>query len=191
MKAFTLAILPLLIISVVSVSWSQDLSNYYTPYGFRFPSLDKGEYSVSFGTYYNRSNSKYYDPGTDPNGGNKRTNSAITLSGIYGISKTLLFRGSLSFFPSLTSSEYDSFIFDPLSGQIYYYKNKSDLHSYFSPSATFVFRPSSKIELFADFSRYVSKTDRYQISESTTTLQDRLRIEYYNVWVGVNIIGKL
>ncbi|UCC79455.1 MAG: hypothetical protein JSW64_14500 [Candidatus Zixiibacteriota bacterium] len=191
MRVLTLPFLTILIISMVGVSWSQQLSNFYTPYGFRFPYLDKGEYSISFGTNYYEYIYKYDypDSGLDRTSMNKNT--ALTLSALYGISKSLLFRGSMSFFPSLTSSEYDSYTVDPLSGQLYFYKNKSNTHSYISPSATLVFRPGSTIELFADYSTYVYNIDQFYITESETTLQYKIRRQYHYIWVGVNIIGKL
>lgn len=191
MKGLRFSVWPLLILIMAGISRGQELSNYYTPYGFRLPCLDKGEYSISLGTYYLKYKSRYDDPDSDFDRQSRSKNSALTLDGLYGISKNLLFRGSVSFYPSLTSSESDSYFLNPISGDVLYYKFKSDLHSYISPSATIVFRPNPKIEIFADYSTYISNRDQFEISDSAATLQEKLKMEYHYIWIGINFIGKL
>jgi len=173
------------------MSYGQDLSNYYTPYGFRFPYLDKGEYSLSLGSNFQRYKYKYDYPDSDNDLISKSKNTIIFLGGLYGISKRFLFSGSISYYPSLTSNEYYSYYYDPFNGTVTSYKDKSELKSYVAPSATLLFRPNSRIELYADYSTYVSHTDRVRIIDSASELQQKLKNEYYYVRVGVNIIGKL
>lgn len=180
----------LLILTTVSISWSQDLSNYYTAYGFRLPHLESGEYSISLGTNYNKYVSQTDYPDTDLNQEYSGKDLNFTLNGLYAFSSRFLIRAAISYYPSLTRSKDQYVLLDPFGGP-YTSTSKEDLSAYIRHGALFVFRPKPKVEIFVDYTMYSMDTDRFSTTQSPPTLTDKREVDSYYVWAGINIIGKL
>lgn len=190
MRVFTMTILPILIISMVGVSFGQDLSNYYTPYGFRLPHLESGDYSVFLGTTYNKSLTKTEYSSTTLKPESEYKNLNITVNGLYAITEKFLVKASLYYYPSITRSKYEYFLIDPF-GPDLLSGSEDELNGYIQHGALFVFRPKSKIELFIDYSMYSSTIDRISNTESPTAYTTKSQNDYYLFSAGINIIGKL
>jgi hypothetical protein len=175
---------------MASVSFGQELSNFYTPYGFRLPYLESGEYSIFLGTSYNKSIQRIEYPTTDIRPENEYKNLNLSLDGLISITNKFLVKASISYYPSLTRSNNEYFYFDPMGPDILF-GTKDELNGYIQHGLLFVIRPKSKIELFVDYSMYSSDIDRILDTESSNPSRNNIENEYYSILAGINIIGKL
>jgi len=146
------------------LSFAQDNSRY-TPYGLRFPLLEKGEYNLSLqGSYYDSE----YESGDVTSGSSYKSNSFdnyMYLSANYALSSQFIVSGSFSYYPSRTTSNYLSVSPGPT-----YTSSHSERDGYIAPSVSLVYKPTRMMEVFTSF--YSSSTNYKSVYETSTTETD-------------------
>jgi hypothetical protein len=165
-----------------------EISNFFTPYGFRTPLLEEGQYALSFNPHYYRQESEL-----NAFSGNlvhsetawKQYN--FSLSGIYALDDGLIFQSSLILYPDQRRSTYRDV------WKILHSDQTTELemteHSNFtiSPGVVLSFRPRANVQLHGDF--HFSGEKSYWETEGEERFRDLKDEElYFNL--GLTILGR-
>ncbi len=186
-KFFPLIIL--LFSSLISVpALGSGISNFFTPYGFKTPLLEQGQYELNFNPYYFRQESRQ-----DMNYGYTIHQESITsqyrfsLNGIYALTDALIFKSSLFFYPGQRSYTYRDVLALP-NFDLEEFEIRE--HSYFTmvPGLQLSFRPRANIQFYGDF--HFSKEKSYWVTEGEERFRD-LKSEEVYLNLGFTILGRL
>ncbi len=130
-----------LVLMFTTFCYSQDVSNFYTPYGFRLPNLNQGEYILSgWGNYYSSEYSlNYNSPHEFYN--SDYSNFNLNLRSVYALTNQILFRLNLSYYPEQIIRDSDS---DD-------YKQETTMESHIAPDIMIVFKPISSLEIYGTY----------------------------------------
>jgi hypothetical protein len=162
-----------------SLSFAQDYSRY-TPYGLRFPLLQKGEYNLSVsGSYYESE----YESGDVTSGYSYKSNSFdnyMYLSAAYALSSQFIVSGSFSYYPSRITSNYLSVSPGPT-----YTSSHGVRDGYVYPNISLAYKPTAMMELFTSF--YSSSSNFKNISETSSSESNNKSSGFS---FGLNYIGQ-
>ena len=162
-------------------SHAQNPTDYFTPYGFQLPNLQKGEYLVSlWGNYYDYSD-KLQPENPDDINRNSSHHQYFTFRGVYAFTDILLLRVQLVFNPSRVQYEYE---YANQSAVPIYRLNRQIPNSYINPYIGIGFKPNTSLEIYGNVTSIIYTTeDREQeiifelIEQPRTIAQDGLRRE--------------
>jgi hypothetical protein len=92
-----------------------EFSNFFTPYGFRTPLLKQGQYALSVGSHYQRTESEEDYPSSRRESQVRSIDKTyyFYLNGVYAVTNKLILEGSLSFYPGQTRLTQRDPWFDP------------------------------------------------------------------------------
>jgi hypothetical protein len=180
MSKVVYAVLVLTVLLAPSLSFSQDYSRY-TPYGLRFPLLDKGEYNLSVSGSYYESEYKSEDISTGSFSRSNYFDNYMYLSAAYALSRQFIISGSFSYYPSRTTSNYMSVT---MPGSTYY-TSHGERDGYFAPYLTLAYKPTNMMEVFATFN--TSSSDSKSIYP-TYTYEATSKSKGFSL--GLNYIGQ-
>jgi len=149
-KPFSLITLISLFLTAPMVSGS-DISNFFTPFGFRTPLLERGQYVLNFNPGYYRYEFQQ-NPTRDFLVESKWTRSryGFSLNGLYAITGKVVVGANLILYPGQKRWEDLEVFYDV-------YMNRMEIevreHSHFtaSPGLQLSFRPRTSIQLYGDF----------------------------------------
>lgn len=167
---------------------AQDISDYYTPYGFQLPNLKAGQYLVSLrGDYedlkYNRKSAHNYEI-------DRKTtlNSFALAQGVFAVTDYLLVTSSLRYFPRRMVSE-------QLRSTLLFATAKTTELRFNSlrPSFGLVFKPRPNLEIFGNFDYYYYE---YDLRDYADYYVDDYEVRPFwerskRISVGVNYLGSL
>lgn len=161
-KLFSLTILMSLSLTAAPASGS-DISNFFTPYGFRTPLLERGQFMLSFNPHYDRQ--RYQQ---DPSWGSLVRSESIwkqyffSLNVMYARTDRLVYQGSLVIYPGQRRSTYRDVFNQPYEG----YEAEIGEHSNFtvSPAVQVSFRPQTNIQFYGNF-RYSREKWYWEIED--------------------------
>jgi hypothetical protein len=161
-KLFPLTILMSMYLIATPASGS-DISNYFTPYGFRTPLLEQGQYVLSFNPHYDRQESRQ-----DPTWGSLVHSESIwkqyffSLDVMYARTDRLVYQGSLVIYPGQRRSTYRDVFNQPYEG----YEAEIGEHSNFtvSPAVQVSFRPQTNMQFYGDL-RYSREKWYWEIGD--------------------------
>jgi hypothetical protein len=152
-----------------------EISNFFTPYGFRMPLLEKGQYTLNFNPHYYRQElGEKYGSGFNESISKQY---GLSLKGIYALTDKLIFQSNLILYPGQTDLTYSSFIDYPYYNYIYGLKYEEHSNPIVSPGLGISFRPQANIQLYGDF-RF-SKKKSYLETEYEARLNDTNLEEIY------------
>ena len=165
---------------------SLELSNFFTPYGFRTPLLKQGQYALNFNSYYDRAESERdYTGGFISHYESIYKRYYFSINGIYAATDKLIFQGGLALHPGQTHlTSRSTSTFDPPMDE------EDKLHSNFniSPSFNVSFRPQTNMEFYGTFD--FSKEKIYWKNELGERTRDESR-DAYHFDVGFTILGNI
>ena len=184
MKKVILFIIILLL--TITCSYSQNLNNLYSPWGFSAPFLKSGEFVLSTRGYYNWNDSEtFYEDEPDRYSRNESTNFYVYARGLLAVTDKFLINATLYFYPKEETSRYYS------GNTTYDQESWYTRNAYFYPYFTLIFRPVKNLEFSGTFSHRSSdqRYDRIYNDEETPYSDNTYTYNYLNV--GVNYFGKL
>ena len=171
-------------------SHAQNPTDYFTPYGFQLPNLQKGEYLVSlWGNYYDYSD-KLQPENPDDINRNSSHHQYFTFRGVYAFTDILLLRVQLVFNPSRVQYEYE---YANQSAVPIYRLNRQIPNSYINPYIGIGFKPNTSLEIYGnvDFSGYSYIEKSYSDPALGGYIAEKHDYEHKSITIGVNNLGKL
>jgi hypothetical protein len=189
-KLFSLTILMSLYL-IAPASSGSDVSNYFTPYGFRTPLLEQGQLALNFNPHYYRYESQQDTTSFDPlHIESVQKQYGFSLNGIYALTDALIFKGNLVLYPGQIRST-SRYVPTPPYDYLFEYEIKE--HSQFaaSPGVGLSFLPRTNVQFYGDF-RFGKETgfSEYLDYEDDERLIDfKVEDMYFNL--GFTILGRL
>jgi hypothetical protein len=188
-KLFPLIILMYLSL-IAPLASGSDISNFFTPYGFRTPLLQQGQYALNFNPRYTRQESEL-----NAFSGNLVHSETVwkqynfSLSGIYALTDELIFQSSLILYPDQTrSTATRRDIMSTPSGEVTAeWKTKEHSDFTVSPVVGVSFRPQANIQLYGDLQ--FAKEKSYLETEYEERVSDLRHKEVY-FDLGFTILGR-
>ncbi|UCC45397.1 MAG: hypothetical protein JSU65_05625 [Candidatus Zixiibacteriota bacterium] len=179
------------VILTVSAAATGELSDYYTPYGFRLPLLQQGQYVISGTMSYYKSESEVIRADPLPRGSEGIQRKYLTgLSATYAISDDLLFQSRLYYVPKQHSVDWRSWRWDTAGDSLINSTEDRRDRAYFYPSFTLVYRLAPNFELYGD-ARFESYKSDYESNPETISSYKRSKYSYSGFVVGFTYLGKL
>lgn len=191
MKLLTTCIVIALVIGFVTVTYGQDYSHYYRPYGLTMPPLEKGEYALSISTDYINTNSEYdwFDSGYTSGSKSNGDYYEARINATFALSKHLFVNSFITYRPSQSINKYE-----------YYNQNnfgstqreeEIKAKNSFDPGINFVFKPSPFSEIVARYYYYGDSDDVWSTIDPTSyKIATRVNDRHY-ISLTYNLIGKL
>lgn len=186
--SFTILGLVLLLAAPVPAS---DFSNFFTPYGFRTPLLERGQYALNFNPHYYRYESQQ-DP-KDPSSGDLLHSESIqkqynfSLNGIYALTDAVIFQTSLVLYPGQIRST-SRYVWTGFNDHLLEYEIKE--HSQFaaSPGLRLSFQPQTNVQFYGDF-RFSKETGFSEFEDDERLIDYKLEDVHFDL--GFTILGGL
>jgi hypothetical protein len=164
-----------------------EFSNFFTPYGFRTPMLKRGQYALSFGFHYQRTESEEDYPSSTYESDVRSIGRTyyFSLNGVYAVSNKLILEGCVSLYPGQTRlTQWDPW-FDPYEGGMGEIETKQRSDFAVSPGLEISLRPLENAEFYGSF--YFGKEKFHdQVSGERTA---ELKTEGFNFHLGFTLLG--
>jgi hypothetical protein len=178
---------------VAGAACAQDLSHYVTPYGFRLPQLEQGEYVLSAsGNYYGGDYKSIAQDPADYGWDSEYREYFASFSATCALTDRLLVQGGLSLSPSHRSQRvkhWFRYSFD--SDTVVQETIESELQANVRPNLTIVFRPQPTLEIFATGQLTKQNTD-VTYSHPTDPWDDKRQEQTSTyLYFGITYLGKL
>lgn len=168
----------------ITMGNAQGNSGYFVKYGFRTPDLKKGEYVISLGGNYDLTKRQYNYPDSEDQTNIRGEGLVAAMHVTYALSSSLLVKAGLGFYPAI-----ETYNFQRLSSSRQY-SDKRDKR--LNPDFEIAYKPSSRIEMFFDYSFYNETVNHRTISDDPSTSSFTEENIYYDrIEFGINFIGKL
>jgi hypothetical protein len=167
-----------------------EISNFFTPYGFRAPLLQQGQFALNFNPHYYRQEFGENPPsgyGRHIDSSSKRY--GLSLNGVYAVTDELSFQSMVILYPGQTrSTATRRDIMSTPSGEVTAeWKTKEHSDFTVSPGVGVSFRPQANIQLYGDF--HFTKEKSYLETEYEERVSDLTHEEIY-FDLGFTILGR-
>jgi hypothetical protein len=166
-----------------------EISNFFTPYGFRTPLLEQGQYTLSFNPHYYRHESQMDTPsGWVIHSESVSRQYSFSLNGLYALIDRLIVQGSVILYPGQMRSTYRDVWSTPYSDLTTEWKMREHSNFSISPGIGLSFRPETNIEFYGDF--HFSKDKSFYETEDEERFMDLKGEEiYFNL--GFTMLGRV
>lgn len=165
-----------------------DISNFFTPYGFRTPLLKQGQYALNFNPHYYRHESQLDAPWSDLiHSETIQKQYGFSLNGIYALTDGLIFQSNLILYPGQRRWIYrDVFSYPP--DVLTELEIREHSNFTISPGVGLSLRPQANIQLHGDF--HFSKEKSYWETEDEERVADlKGNQRYFNL--GFTMLGRV
>jgi len=172
---------------------AQDLSHYLTPYGFRLPQLERGEYVLSAtGNFYASDYKSIRQEAADYGWEDEYRQYVVNFSATCALTDQLLVQGGIGVSPSYRSDrtknwghyslEPDSIVRETIEG---------NLKASVQPSLTIVFRPQPTLEIFVSGELMTRNVDVTYDRVTDPWDDKRQEQDSKYLYFGITYLGKL
>lgn len=186
-KLFLLTVL-VMFLFLAAPALAGDVSNFFTPYGFRTPVLEQGQLAVNFNPHYFRQEYRLdaaYGFAAASKSIFKQYN--FSFNGVYALTDELVFQGSLVLYPG-QRRQTDRYVWNWPDDHSEEHEIRQHSNFTMVPSVQVSFRPQTNVQFYGDF--YLSKEKGYEETEDEERASDLKRDNvYFNL--GFTILGRL
>jgi hypothetical protein len=161
-----------------------EISNFFTPYGFRMPLLEKGQYTLNFNPHYYRQElGEKYGSGFNESISKQY---GLSLKGIYALTDKLIFQSNVILYPGQMRSTYRDVLSLPYLDFTREFEMKEHSNFTVSPGVGISFRPQANIQLYGDF-RIIKGKSHWETEDETRLIDMKLEEIYFDL--GFTLLG--
>lgn len=176
----------LVLLFIPNMGYAQNVSNFFTPYGFQAPFLKSGEFVLNTsGSYSWNDSERTIEDSPDYYNRSEDASAYFRVRGLLAITNKFLFSPSFYIYPRNDNNKYNY-------GDTGYTREYSyDYEPYIRPSVSLIYKPVKNLEISGSYQTYNRDYTYSGTSDDVDIPQQKSMYTYSNAGISINYYGKL